>query len=153
YASPGYLVFKHGDTIYAQPFNANDARLFGDRFPLSDLPASSGFSFSNNGVMAYQDSRTETDLVWFNRSGDRLGILAEGRHLYGPELAANGKRVAFNGPNVKGAGTPGIWLLDAIGGTPSPWTSGSFDDQNPIWSPDSKQILYTDDHTGGRFEL
>jgi eukaryotic-like serine/threonine-protein kinase len=103
-----------------------------------------------NGVVAYRNQNTQIDLVWLSRTGDRLGVLGTSTRLSGPQLSPDGKQVAVNSQSDTG---PAIWLVDVASGAPSRWTLEAVDDQNPVWSPDGRQVLYTADYVSNRFDL
>ena len=82
----GYLLFMQGATLMAQPFDDGRLELLGERFPVAEqvlLPPSpvagfAAFSVSMNGALAYQTlGYQNTELVWFDRQGKRLGTVGE----------------------------------------------------------------------------
>jgi serine/threonine protein kinase len=90
YAPPGYLLFLRGTTLMAQRLNLRKAELSGNPILITDpvfsftahvgLPRTIGsFSVSENGVLTYLPASgvKHTQLIWFDRGGNRLGTLGE----------------------------------------------------------------------------
>jgi hypothetical protein len=80
YAPPGYLLFMREGALFAQPFEAATRRLSGEPLRLVDQVSGDAmgkgmFSVSDDGVLIYGRGLNETSsqLVWFDRSGNRLG--------------------------------------------------------------------------------
>ena len=86
-ASPsriGYLLVMQAATLMAQGFDPARLELRGERFPVAErvlLPPApalgfAAFSASQNGVLAYRTlGQANTELVWFDRQGRRLGTV------------------------------------------------------------------------------
>ena len=80
YVAPGSLAFWRDGTLQAQPFDAATRQAHGN--PIA-LPGVAGlnplinqalFSVSNEGTLAYYGGAVgQTQLAWFDRSGNRLG--------------------------------------------------------------------------------
>jgi len=84
YARPGYLVFMRGSSLMAQRLDARNAELSGDLMVLAHSVARKTstvygqFSISENGALTYlAGANVATQLVWFDRSGKRLGTVGE----------------------------------------------------------------------------
>lgn len=153
----GYLLFLRDQTLLAQPFDPDSLKLSGVTTPIAehiainDATSVPEFSASTNGVLVYQtgDAKGAWDLLWFDRSGKQLGVIAQQEPYYYPSLSPDESRVAvslFNGSQ----GTANIWILDSKRGTKSRLTFGSGTQLGSQWSRDGKTIYYTSDTTGGR---
>ena len=95
YAPPGYLLFVRDDVLFAQPFDASRLQMSGEAFPIAEeMGSGSFFSASENGVLAYQPSSLNTQLVWRDRSGKRLGTVGEPGGYVHLALSPSQKRVA-----------------------------------------------------------
>ena len=66
-----------------------------------------------------------------------------------PSWSPDGREVAYYG--FRG-GHRRLFVIPAIGGTPSPVVSDSGNQRFPDWSPDGQRLVYHSDRTG-RFEL
>jgi serine/threonine protein kinase len=154
YAS-GYLLYRANTALVAQPFDPQKGMLSGSAIPLvSNLRDDVGvwrsiFSVSQNGLLTYQRGSTDSaksHLVMFDRLGKTLAdydpqenTATIARGLLGVRdvrLSPDNKRVAFASGN-------GIWTLDLERKTK---TRITFDDQviqEPAWSPDGKELIFT----------
>jgi len=156
YASSGYLFFDQDDTLFAQRFDVDRARPMGERDRIDDgliaFPGSgeSPFSLSDNGVLVY--ARTPTDkvrLAWVDRSGrpvQTVGPLPFARYA-APELSPDGTRIAMESvPASLTQAAPwanqDIWMIDDRG-APTQLTFDPASDEQPIWSPDGSQVVFS----------
>lgn len=102
------------------------------------------FSVSENGVLAYRtgSAAANTQLVWFDRGGNRVGTLGEPGDYSNPSLSPDEKRVAVGRRNMQ-AKTRDIWLFDLMRGSATRLTFDPADDFNPVWSPDGSRIAFS----------
>ena len=161
FAPPGYLIFMRGPNLIAQRFSVRKGELYGDPVVVADSVATvisywwygvyGIFSVSDNGVLAYVPSSglIRTQLVWFDRSGKRLGTLGDPADYTNPSISPDQKIIAVGkrDPQTK---TRDIWVIDSQRGTSSRLTFDAGDHTNPIWSPDGKRIAFSLDRKGHR---
>ena len=103
YAPPGYLLFVREQTLIAQPFDEDRMQLSGAATALATHisnaypnTGSASFSVSNNGVLAYRSfDSPETEIVWYDRSGQRLETLTDSETYFVPSLSPDGRRLAY----------------------------------------------------------
>jgi eukaryotic-like serine/threonine-protein kinase len=153
YTPPGYLLYVREGLLLAQPFDAKHLQLTGEPFSVAGQvgyypgDGNASFSVSENGVLAYKSSYTRsTQLIWFDRTGKKIGsIPSTGEHRT-LRLSPDGKRVAFgrNDPRKQAD----IWLLDLAGGTPKRFTFSTASDYAAAWSPDGSRIIFSSDREG-----
>ena len=147
----GYLLYRVGDRLMKQPFDADGHRFPSDGrgFPIVEdvwwdslSTLATAFSVSGNGVLAYQKGGlSSTRLVWLDRAGQEAGVVGPPGAYIEPALSPDGKWVAVT------RGEPdsfrvNVWLIDIERGSLSPVTSYAFFAANPIWSPDGRRIAY-----------
>ena len=153
YSPPGYLLYMRGNTLMAHPFDAKRLELSGDAVPVAEQVAGSdfaAFSLSQNGVLAYRaGSGPNTELIWFDRRGNREGKVGSPAEYSNPSLSPDGSRLAFGrmDPQVK---TRDIWVFDLKRGTSSRLTFDPADDLNPVWTHDGNRIFFTSTRKGQR---
>ena len=154
YVSSGYLLFVRGSTLYAQPFNVSRLELSGAPFVVAEsVMADAGTNWtaltaSVAGPIAYRlGGGPESQLVWFDRSGNRLQTIGE-RHrpaAWSPSISPDQRRVAM----YRAAdGNTDIWVLDMDRGVPSRFTFDAAFDNTPIWSPDGVSIVFASGRDG-----
>jgi Tol biopolymer transport system component len=157
YAGLGYLLFNRGDTLYAQPFDANRIEMKGDPVSLAEhvltfgTVAGANFFTSSNGVLAYRTGAPGADLelVWFDRSGKRLSTIGSPGRFTNPALSPDERWLAVGKVDLQ-AKTRDLWLYDLVRGTSTRLTFDPGDDLNPVWSPDGKQIAFSAKRKGER---
>jgi serine/threonine protein kinase len=146
----GYLLFRRGTTLMAQPFDPGSLRMTGEMFPLAQDVANAGntffsaFSVSAHGELTYRVGvgavTLAGNLVWLDRAGKQLGTIAAPGPVGEFSLSPDGKRVAV----VVAAGVSrDVWLGDVDRGTMSRFTFGPASAFMPVWSPDDSRIAFT----------
>ena len=86
--------------------------------------------------------RGQSELTWMERSGNALGVLGEPGQFEYQSISPDGKRVVVVvKPSVA---REMIWIYDVDRGTRVPLDPGESGPalNNPVWSPDGKQIAY-----------
>jgi eukaryotic-like serine/threonine-protein kinase len=150
--SSGYIVFRREAALMAQRFDTARLELSGEAFPIADIGYQPrglvipdlDFSASTAGSLAYRVRPTSatagaenSELVWFDRAGKQLSVIARTGEYENPMLSPDGKYVAFQ------RGTPpDIWVLDIARGLTSRLTSDPSFDGFPLWSPDGRSIVF-----------
>ena len=146
----GYLLFSRDGDLFAQKFDPQRMELSGLALPVArniqyDRFVQAGaFSVSDNGVLVYTPAGTGSDsqLTWVDRSGKVLTTLGEPAQYLLPSLSPDGKRVAVGTkpPNAREK----IWIYDVDRGTRVPLDPDESGPSlySPVWSPDSKHLLY-----------
>jgi serine/threonine protein kinase/Tol biopolymer transport system component len=143
----GYLVFPREGTLMAQRFDARSLRAIGDAVPVSENlnmgGASGNFSVSAAGTIAFASSNTrdQSQLVWYDRNGRRLGDAGPPAQYQDFSLSPDNTQLAMSlVDNTKG--TQDIWVRQLASGITSRLTFDPNDEINPIWSPDGRRIAY-----------
>jgi Tol biopolymer transport system component len=148
YAEPGYLLFLHGSSLMAQPFDAGSLRLTETAHPIAESVFVSPMSFSTSpgGLMVYQKA-FQTQLTWLDPSGNKLSKVGGPDHISNPYLSPDGRYAAYSVADLR-QGKQKLWLYDLSAGTSAPFTFGEGNDQYPAWSPDSRQIAFSSTRHG-----
>ncbi len=146
-AGSGYLLFRRGTVLMAQAFDSGRRQVSGEAIPVADgvgtamNTGTGSFTLASNEILAFSNSGDDVvEIVWMNRSGERLAVVnPDIRALQGVGLAPGERRVAY------GAGDPSdIWLQNLPNGEPSRFTFGPAPGwANPLWSPDGDEVVYT----------
>jgi len=153
YAPPGYLFYMDQSTLMARPFNAKTLGFTGGAVPVAEnvgmyASVSYGyFAVSPAGMLAYETvpAVSTNQMTWFNRTGQKLGVVGQPDVYATPALSPDGSRLAV----AVGVLTKhNIWVYDLKRGTGSRLTISTADDLNPVWSADGKQIMFSSNRAG-----
>ena len=145
---PGHILYLHGPSLLAQPFDADRMRLAGQPFPVASEVISYGstnspsFSVSNNGILVYQANFPVSDLKWFDRDGKALGAVGRSARYWGTlRISPDGNRVAAVVYNPQNGGTDN-WVFEAGGRDSRQLTFPPEQSRRPVWSPDGMSLAY-----------
>lgn len=148
----GHLVFWREGGLLAQPFDLKTFALSGEPVPLADHVhafEATGFSaFSATpGLLVYQSGAVEERLVWLNRQGLELGTISSPRDFVDLRLSPDGRLLAMTARDPR-RGTSDIFVNELDRDLTRPLTSDRGTENGPIWSPDSKMIVFAADRLG-----
>jgi Tol biopolymer transport system component len=148
----GHLLFARGDVLFAQPFDPASAKLRGEPVRIAvgvrydTTGARASFSATDNGILAFYMGEEvfggSGELIWFDRSGKQLQVVAPAAIYLDPALSPDGKRLAVEILDPRTGGRD-IWVLDLARGSRSRLTFDPVPDMNPVWSPDGTAIIFT----------
>ena len=153
FAPPHWLLIVKNEALSAQRLDPETLVPQGEPILLAGgLETGTGFnasrhSVSDNGVLVLRQPRGHVyQLVWFDRSGRRLGTVGAVSEIAGtPEtlkLSPDGKRVAVTraDPITR---NQDIWAIDLERGSETRLTTDPGFDQLPVWAPDSRTVYFT----------
>jgi Tol biopolymer transport system component len=152
--SDGHVVFVRDGRLMAQPFDLERMRLQPGTAatPLAEGVQNSGgsgggstaaFSVSETGTVAFQSTEpVPMQLEWFDRSGQRVGVLGAQGDYGDVVLSPDGSRVAVSLLDPA-AGQRDLWALDVKRGVRDRITSNAADDFAPVWSPAGDRLVFS----------
>ena len=150
YAEPGYLLFPQQQTLMAQPFDLSAYQLQGQAVgvvqQLRTAWWQSYFSVSENGSLVYRRSTSsQSGLVWFSRTGKRLGTIGKVDDYRQIVLSPDETRLAMQLGDD-------IWMVELARDAFSRVTLDPALETDPVWSPDGRELLFAS-RRAGKFEL
>ena len=155
YVSSGHLLFVRDGALLAQAFDVRKTQLSGEPSGVvggidhNTTGAQGLFAASyEGGVLAYRGGFDQAaELVRFDRAGVRQGAVSEEAEWVDLELSPDGARVALVRVDSV-SGNRDIWLLELITGRLTKWSAHPATDWHPIWSPDSRHLMFASDRNG-----
>ena len=158
YVAP-YLLYYRDQTLFGQHFDTKTSVLTGEPIPiLTDVQYSprisrAVFAAANTHLLVAQKAGDTgaSQLLWFNRQGQEIGIgLKPG--IYGNIiLARNGKAVASDTTDPVSQNTD-IWTYDLETQSAKRLTFDPAIDSVPIWNPDGTRMVFSSNR-GVTFDL
>jgi Tol biopolymer transport system component/tRNA A-37 threonylcarbamoyl transferase component Bud32 len=151
YVATGHLVYAIDGTLLAAPFDTVALTTVGGPVPLVDDVA-----MSPDGVLAYAAASNEGALVyvprdavggqqdrtpvWVDRQGRETPIKGlPDRRYRQARLSPDGTRIAF----VIQEQNTDLWIFEVARGTLTRLTVGPAGDQDPVWTPDGKSLIFS----------
>jgi eukaryotic-like serine/threonine-protein kinase len=144
----GYLLWLRGGTLVAQDFDAAALKLSGVPHPIADPVSRIGVhgqmqvSVSATGILLYSSTDPVRQFRWVDRAGKPGAMIGEPAFSAFFHLSPDGRRVVVTRVNPLGTD---LWILDVDRGVPSRLVSRSGMNVSPVWSPDSRTILFASD--------
>jgi serine/threonine protein kinase len=143
----GFLLFRRDNAFVAQRFDPTRLETAGGVMPIAEQVSVAGnvgygaFTAAQDGTLAYRTGFPggRRQLVWLDRSGQRLESIGKPDEIMFPSLSPDGQAVAFSvgDPN----GTSDLWRQDLPDGVPYRLTWGA-QASNPTWSPDKSRLAF-----------
>jgi Tol biopolymer transport system component len=109
----------------------------------------SSVSLSGEGSLVYQEGSalSPTQLVWVDRQGKDLGVLAPSGAFFSPRLSHDGRRLAVD-ISAATTGWGDIWIFDLIRNVSSRLTFNPANESGPVWTSDDREIIYFSEREG-----
>jgi serine/threonine protein kinase/Tol biopolymer transport system component len=146
----GYMVYTTAGTLRAIRFDSTALTVSGNPLPVLDHVASKGtgaadVSVSREGAMAYISGvEGVLDLASFDRQGREERLSLPPRPYLSLRFSPDGQRIALDIQDQEND----IWIWDVSRRSLTRLTTGSFIDQNPVWTPDGQRIAFSSTHMG-----
>ena len=152
YVSTGHLVYGAADTLRAVPFDLGRLEVTGPPVPIieSVVTTSDGgleMALAVTGTLVYvpgRDIATQRLLVWVDRMGREELVATQPRAYIYPRIAPDGSRVAVDISDRE----RDIWIWDIARQTLTPLTLSPTVDGYPVWTRDSRRIVFLSARAG-----
>ncbi len=161
YASAGYLLFVRENTLMVQSFDSKKLSFSGDAVPIgqgvlvNEPYSRATLSVSDNGILAYGGGGNAIEpsrLRWLDRSGKEIGTVGEPDTYSNPRLSPDGTKLAVAVGDFS-RGATDIWIFDLVHRGKTRLTFEPVLNYQPVWSPDSSQIIFASNRKGGFSQL
>jgi Tol biopolymer transport system component len=151
YSPSGHIVYVDGTgdsvAIWALPFSLATLEPTGKAFPLAQHGSSP--QVSRTGTLVYTDVPSDRlQLVWSDRSGQRISTIGEPQRQNGPVLSPDNRRLVVE----VGEGDPDTWIYDLDRGIKTRFTFDSAAEILGAWTPSGDEITYASNR-GGNFDI
>lgn len=151
YADPGFLLYWRDNGLVAQRFDLHTYSLTGEPRIVSD--AVQYFPQTNLAIFAVAGQTlvaqtgagkgvNKSQLIWFDRHGKQTGLVGPPDLVANPKLSPDGRRVAVDQTDTDGRHV-NIWIHELASDAVARIGFGPWLEQVTVWSPDSKQVMYT----------
>jgi WD40 repeat protein/predicted Ser/Thr protein kinase len=145
----GHLVYLRQNTLFSAPFDLGRLEVTGAPQPVLDdisnnnMAGSANFDFSQTGTVVYASWRggfPEVSIFWLDSYGNTQPLHSTPGVYRTPRFSPDGKRLAFC---IPGPGPTDIWVKGLERDTTSRLPSLPGANGNPVWTPDSKDIVFS----------
>ena len=149
YAAPGYVLYYRDKTLFAQHFDLNKLTLSGEPAPILTeveyLPRlmRASFAASDGGLLVAQNSSAValSQLIWFDRKGNQVGVVGKPDVFANVSIAPDGKSVAVDRTDTGNQNTD-VWIYQLQGDGTKRVTFDPAIDAMPVWSPDASRLAF-----------
>ncbi|HEY0592742.1 MAG TPA: protein kinase, partial [Thermoanaerobaculia bacterium] len=150
-----HLWFIRDASLWRQPFDAKARAVRGEPERVADQiiyreawamgPAS--VSLDESTIAFARPAATPVTVRWFDRKGEPAGDLATLEKAESARLSPDGRLLATDRDDDR-HGAPDIWVHDLARGVDTRLTTSRGADEDPLWTPDGRSIVFGSDLYG-----
>jgi len=147
----GHLLYIHGGTLFAAPFDLDRLEITGRPAPVPEgINTNSGtgaanFAVSDSGALVYlagQGVGNQVPMVWLDRTGKTAPLRTTPADWGGPRFSPDGTRLAMDIMGAAGGGSRDVWVYDWMRDTLTRLTFGDGLNFGPTWTPNGRRIVF-----------
>jgi DNA-binding winged helix-turn-helix (wHTH) protein/Tol biopolymer transport system component len=157
YLPTGHLAYVGQNSLRVVPFDLRRLTTDGPSVVLPEgvafnpISGAAHFVCSRTGMLVYLPKHTQNadhQLVWVDRRGQAQPLLEKTAGFVTPRLSLDGTRLAVTMPGR----TAELWVYELAGGA---FKRLTFEKVNlaPVWTPDSRRIIFSSDAGGAPLNL
>ena len=141
----GHILFVRNRGVWAVSFDPTQLVTTGEPIMIVESVGTfrDGAFFDTNGsVLVYRGGSPDFQLSWRDRRGADLGTVGEPGQYTAVALAADGQHAAVTRDNKLNRSDNDLWLVDLQRNTTTRLTSDLFAESVPVWTPDSRSLVF-----------
>jgi Tol biopolymer transport system component len=159
YVPTGHIVYAQGDVLYAVAFDIDKMEVAGGQVSVVEgiqrgtlgITGTAHYGFSDTGTLVYfgagvQGSVESQELVWVDSEGQEEPLSAEPNGYQFVRISPDGTQVALTISNEDV--NDDIYIWDIADKTLRQLTYDKAEDSFPLWTPDSKKIVFSSHRNG-----
>ena len=159
YLPSGHIVYMHGGTLFAVPFDVKRLEVIGRPAPILEgvaaVPDNGGaqFSFSEIGNLLYVAGHSgfqNLSIHWMDRQGKFTPLRDAAGGYRNLAFSPDGKRLALE---INDGKRTDIWVYEWERDTMTRLTFGGKENFRPVWTPDGQRITYSSFEESGGFAI
>jgi len=152
YLSSGHIVYVHGGTLFAVPFDLERLEVSGPPVIMLDGVASNTnggsaqFGASETGTVVYQIGSSNgataaagAPIEWMDRAGRRMPLRTTPANWGNPHFSPDGTRLAVE---INDGKQQDVWVYEWAHDRSSRLTLDAAQNQKPVWTPDGRRIVF-----------
>jgi Tol biopolymer transport system component len=159
YLTSGHVVYMHGGTLFAVPFDLKQLEVTGQPAPILEgvvnAPIYGGaqFSVSETGNLVYVGGRSgsqDVSIYWMDHEGKFQPLRETPGGYFNLAFSPDGRRLALE---IYDGRRSDIWVYEWERDTLTRLTFAGEANSNPRWTPDGQRITYSSQEKGGAYNL
>jgi len=149
----GHMLFIAREQLVSQRIDLGTLRLAGDPVPVAQVgrgPSDhAAFATSRGGTLSFVRTRYDQRLELFSGPDYHAASLGNFSQYGEPAVSPDGTRVAFCARDREhGVDNMDVWVIELATGYRTPVTFDEAVDVLPVWSPDSRELLFRSNRSG-----
>jgi Tol biopolymer transport system component len=145
----GHLLFVRDQTLWSVPFDVDRAVVIGDPVQRAGRVGSfrdGAFFGASRTLLATRGQLPDTQLVWHDRQGKRLGTVGEPGPYVGVSLSPDATRAVVLREIRLNRADQDLWVIDLARGATTRLTAEPLLESMPAWTVDGAALVFAVGH-------